>query len=66
MLDYPICTNSRYEEMGDSYRLPCGMYYCCHVTDGRSENHVHIGVAVAILLFILLLVVVGMITGGIE
>ena len=66
MLDYPICTNSRYEEMGDSYRLPCGMYYCCHVTDGRSENRVHIGVAVAILLFILLLVVVGMITGGIE
>jgi hypothetical protein len=52
------------QEMGDSHRLPCGMYYCCHVTEGG--NHVDIGVAVAILLFILLLVAVGMIAWGIE
>ena len=35
-------------EMGDSHRLLCGMYYCCHVT-ATGGNYVDIGVAVAIL-----------------
>jgi len=46
------------QEMVDSYRLPCGMYYCCHVTDG---DHVGIGVAVSALSCIFLLLLIGMI-----
>ena len=51
--------------MGDSYRIPCGMYYCCHVT-ATGENYVGIGVAVAVLTLILVLVIAGMIAWGIE
>jgi hypothetical protein len=51
------------QEMGDSYRLPWGMYYCCRVTDGG--NHVGILVVVVILLFMLMLLVAGMIAWGI-
>lgn len=47
------------QEMGDSYRIPCGMYYCCHVTTGG--DHVGIGVAVAILSVLFLLLIAGMI-----
>ncbi len=47
------------QEMGDSYRIPCGMYYCCHVTTGG--DHVGIGVAVAILSLMFLLLIAGMI-----
>lgn len=46
------------QEMVDSYRLPCGIYYCCHVTDG---DHVGIGVAVSALFCIFLLMLIGMI-----
>ena len=46
------------QEMVDRYRLPCGMYYCCHVTDG---DHVGIGVAVSALSCIFLLLLIGMI-----
>ena len=53
------------QEMGDSYRLPCGMYYCCHVT-ATGGNYVGIGVAVAILSLIFVLVVAGMIAWGID
>ncbi|KAL3810017.1 hypothetical protein ACHAXA_006132 [Cyclostephanos tholiformis] len=53
------------QEMGDSYRLPCGMYYCCHVT-ATGGNYVDIGVAVAILSLILILLIAGMIAWGID
>ena len=46
-------------EMGDAYRLPCGMYYCFHVTDDGA--HVGIGVAVVILLIIFVMIVIGII-----
>ena len=47
------------QEMGDSYRIPCGLYYCCHVTTGG--DHVGIGVAVAILSLLFVLLIAGMI-----
>mmetsp|Transcript_8592 Transcript_8592/g.13995 ORF Transcript_8592/g.13995 Transcript_8592/m.13995 type:complete len:421 (+) Transcript_8592:126-1388(+) len=47
------------QEMGDSYRIPCGMYYCCH--DSESGDHVGIGVAVVVLLGVFFLMVWGMI-----
>ena len=53
------------QEMGDSYRIPCGMYYCCHVT-ATGGNYVDIGVAVAILSMILILVIAGMIAWGMD
>ena len=46
-------------EMGDAYRMPCGMYYCFHVTEDGA--HVGIGVAIVILLVIFLLLIIGMI-----
>eukprot|EP00804_Cyclotella_cryptica_P014604 CCRYP_012665-RB/>CCRYP_012665-RB protein AED:0.02 eAED:0.02 QI:309/1/1/1/0/0.33/3/4146/676 len=50
-----------FQEISDSYRLPCGMYYCCHMVESEaSHDHVGIGVAVAILLFVFVLLVVGM------
>ena len=51
--------------MGDSYRIPCGMCYCCHIT-ATGENYVNIGVTVAILMLILVLVITSMIAWGIE
>ena len=50
------------QEMGDSYRLPCGMYYCCHEVEagGGGHDHVGIGVAVAILMIIFLFLVICM------
>ena len=53
------------QEMGDSYRIPCGMYYCCHVT-ATGGNHVGIGVAVAILMLLFVLLIAGMIAGGMD
>jgi len=53
------------QEMGDSYRIPCGMYYCCHVT-ATGGNHVGIGVAVAILTLLFVLLIAGMIAGGMD
>jgi hypothetical protein len=51
----------------DSYRLPCGMYYCCHLVESEaSHDHVGIGVAVAILLVVFVLLVVGMIIWPID
>ena len=47
------------QEMGDSYRIPCGLYYCCHVTTGG--DHVGIGVAWLILSLIFILLVAGLI-----
>lgn len=47
-------------EMDDSYRIPCGMYYCCH-GDTDGGDHVGIGVAIAILMVIFMLLVAGMI-----
>ena len=46
-------------EMGDAYRMPCGMYYCFHVTEDGA--HVGIGVAIMILLVIFLLLIICMI-----
>ena len=46
-------------EMGDAYRMPCGMYYCFHVTEDGA--HVGIGVAIVILLVIFLLLIICMI-----
>jgi hypothetical protein len=51
--------------MGDSYRIPCGMYYCCHVT-ATGGNHVGICVAVAILMLLFVLLIAGMIAGGMD
>jgi len=51
--------------MGDSYRIPCGIYYCCHVT-ATGGNYVSIGLAVAILSLVFVLVIAGMIAWGME
>ncbi len=51
--------------MGDLYRIPCGMYYCCHVT-ATVGNYIGISVAVAILMLIFVLVIAGMIAWSIE
>jgi hypothetical protein len=48
------------QEMGDANRVPCGIYFCCHETEGGG-NHVGIEVAVLILLIIFILLVAGMI-----
>jgi hypothetical protein len=48
------------QEMGDANRVPYGIYFCCHETEGGS-NHVGIEVAVLILLIIVILLVAGMI-----
>jgi hypothetical protein len=53
------------QEMGDSYRLQCEMYYCCHVTT-TGKNYVNINVVVAILSLILILVISGMFAWGID
>ncbi|KAL7464257.1 hypothetical protein ACHAXS_004596, partial [Conticribra weissflogii] len=48
-------------EMGDSYRLPCGVYYCCHEVEGEGgHDHVGIGVAVVLLMVIFTFLVVCM------
>jgi len=48
-------------EMGDSYRLPCGVYYCCHEVEGEGgHDHVGIGVAVILLMIIFTFLVVCM------
>lgn len=47
------------QEMGDSYRIPCDLYYCCHGTDGG--DHAGIGIAILILLVVLFVLVLGMI-----
>jgi hypothetical protein len=50
-----------FQEISDSYRLPFGMYYCCHVVESEaSHDHVGIGVAILILLVVFLFLVVGM------
>ncbi|KAL3785943.1 hypothetical protein ACHAWO_001449 [Cyclotella atomus] len=50
-----------FEEINDSYRLPMGMYYCCHLVESEgSHDHVGIGVAVSILMVVFLFLVVGM------
>ena len=46
-------------EMGDAYRVPCGIYYCCHVT--QDGDHVGIGVAVVMLFVVFSFIVAGMI-----
>lgn len=48
------------QEMGDANRVPCGIYFCCHETEGGG-NHVGIEVAVLILLIMFVLLVAGMI-----
>ncbi|KAL7532106.1 hypothetical protein ACHAXR_004436 [Thalassiosira sp. AJA248-18] len=48
------------QEIGDSYRTPCGMYYCCHGETGDGD-HVGIGVAIVLLLVVFFLLVLGMI-----
>ena len=48
------------QEMGDSYRVPWGIYFCCRETEGGG-NHVGIEAAVLILLVIFILLIAGMI-----
>lgn len=50
-----------FQEISDSYRLPLGMYYCCHVVESESSHdHVGIGVAISILMVVFVFLIVGM------
>ena len=65
-LSYVLTVDDRlyqrlFQEISDSYRLPLGMYYCCHVVESEaSHDHVGIGVAVSILMVVFIFLVVGM------
>eukprot|EP00970_Alexandrium_tamarense_P011983 scaffold2667_cov196-Alexandrium_tamarense.AAC.4 len=50
-----------FREISDSYRLPCGMYYCCHVVESEAgHDHVGVGVAVALLMVVFFFLVLGL------
>jgi hypothetical protein len=56
-----------FDEISDSYRLPCGMYYCCHLVESEaSHDHVGISVAMAILAVVFTFLVVGMLIWPID
>lgn len=45
-----------FKEMADSYKTPCGLYYCCQEAESTGRVHIHIAMALLFCVLVFLLV----------